>query len=253
MRNTCSKGPSRRDFVREILGAIGCVPLARFAFFLPGAKELRGASTRVPHSGSISPEDDRFLNDLEKANFQYFWEQSSPKTGLVKDRCNVHIDDTGIVGSIAATGFGLTALCIGEKRGFVSHAAAQERALVTLRCLWGKLPNHRGFFYHWGNINTGERVWDSEASSVDTAILLCGVLTCKEHFIHYEISELALEIFNRVDWNWLSEDTPILPHGWTPEAGFLQYRWDDYSEMMMMYLLGLGSTSHPLPTATWDA
>jgi hypothetical protein len=83
--------------------------------------------------------------------------------------------------------------------------------------------------------------------------LLCGVLTCRQHFNHTEISELAHEIFNRVDWNWLSEDTPILPHGWTPEGGFLQYRWGDYSEMMMMYLLGLGSYSHPLPAEAWNA
>jgi hypothetical protein len=88
---------------------------------------------------------------------------------------------------------------------------------------------------------------------VDTAILLCGVLSCRQHFPHSEISELALEIFNRVDWNWLSEDTPILPHGWTPEGGFLQYRWGDYSEMMMMYLLGLGSSMHALPPEAWNA
>jgi hypothetical protein len=88
---------------------------------------------------------------------------------------------------------------------------------------------------------------------VDTALLLCGILTCRQHFEHSEISQLAHEIFNRVDWKWLSEDTRILPHGWTPESGFLQYRWDSYSEMMMMYLMGLGSASHPLSAPTWDA
>jgi len=116
-----------------------------------------------------------------------------------------------------------------------------------------EIGNHRGFFYHWANINTGERIWEAEVSSVDTAILLCGVLTCRQHFEDSEISELASEIFNRVDWNWLSEDTPLLPHGWMPETGFLQYRWGDYSEMMMMYLLGLGSSTHPLPAEAWSA
>jgi hypothetical protein len=96
-------------------------------------------------------------------------------------------------------------------------------------------------------------LWQSEVSSVDTSILLCGILTCRQYFEHSEISQLAHEIFNRVDWNWLSEDTRILPHGWTPEGGFLQYRWDSYSEMMMMYLLGLGSSSHALPPLAWDA
>lgn len=165
----------------------------------------------------------------------------------------MHATDEGIVGSIAATGFALTALCIGEKRGFVSVSAARERVLATLRSLWKKLPNHRGFFFHWANINTGERVWDAEISSVDTAILLCGVLTCRQHFQHSEVTRLAYDIFNRVDWTWLSEDTPLLPHGWTPEIGFLPYRWDHYSELMMMYLLGLGSFSHPLRAETWNA
>jgi hypothetical protein len=246
-----SKGSSRRDFVRQILGVGGCLPFAGSAF--APAAWTRAVSKPKLGPGVISSEDDRLLNELEKANFQYFWEQANPKTGLVKDRCNVHINDKGIVGSIAATGFGLTALCIGEKRGFVSRAAAEERVLATLRCLWGKLPNHRGFFYHWANVNTGERVWDAEVSSVDTTILLCGVLACRGHFPTEEIQELADDIFDRVEWTWLSEDTALLPHGWTPEMGFLPYRWDNYSELMMMYLLGLGSDSYPLRDETWEA
>ena len=96
-------------------------------------------------------------------------------------------------------------------------------------------------------------MWDSEISSIDTAILLCGVLTCRQHFASEEIARLAQDVFNRVEWNWLSEDTSILPHGWSPEGGFLPYRWDFYSELMMMYLLGLGSSTHPLPAETWDS
>jgi hypothetical protein len=84
-------------------------------------------------------------------------------------------------------------------------------------------------------------------------MLLCGVLTCRAHFRHAEITRLATDIFNRVEWTWLSEDTSLLPHGWAPEVGFLSYRWDYYSELMMMYLLGLGSASHPLPVETWTS
>jgi hypothetical protein len=83
--------------------------------------------------------------------------------------------------------------------------------------------------------------------------LLCGILTCRQHFQHSEISLLAYQIFNRVDWTWLSEDTSLLPHGWTPEIGFLPSRWDYYSELMMMYLLGLGSAAYPLRVETWNA
>jgi hypothetical protein len=218
-----------------------------------GQQRAVAAKPKQAGGGPFSPSDEAILEQLQQASFKYFWTQAHPETGIVLDRCNAINPVTSELGSIAATGFGLTALCIGEKRGYVPRPEAESRALNTMRFLWRKLPNHRGFFYHFGNINNGERLWDSEASSVDTAILLCGVLTCRAYFPHSEISELALEIFNRVDWNWLSEDTPILPHGWTPEGGFLQYRWGDYSEMMMMYLLGLGSAAHPLPAEAWDA
>ncbi len=133
------------------------------------------------------------------------------------------------------------------------RAAALERVFATLRFLWKKLPNHRGFFYHFANPETGERMFDSEVSSVDTAILLCGILTCREHFRHPAVAQLANLIFNRVDWTWLSEDTSLLTHGWTPEIGFLPSRWDYYSELMMMYLLGMGSSAHPLQQETWNA
>ena len=202
---------------------------------------------------ALSPEDDLFLEELERATFDYFWDQANPQTGLVKDRCHVRIPDESVVASIAATGFGLTALCIGQKRKFVHYFEARRRVMNTLLFLWQKLPHHRGFFYHFANMNTGERLWDSEASSVDTAILLCGVLACRQCFMDTAVSDLAEAIFARVDWTWLSMDSPLLPHGWMPENGFLPYRWDHYSELMMMYLLGLGSSTHPLPTEAWDA
>ncbi len=201
----------------------------------------------------LKPEDDAFLDELERANVRFFWEQANPDTGLVKDRCHVRADDTGIVSSIASTGFGLTALCIGEKRGYIPSADARQRVLTTLRFLWKAMPNHRGFYFHFANINTGERIWDSEVSSIDTAMLICGVLTCRQHFRSAEISRLARDIYNRVEWTWLAEDTTLLQHGWAPEAGFLPYRWDYYSELVMMYLLGLGSSSHPLPAEAWKA
>jgi hypothetical protein len=246
---------SRRELLRKAAHAAMLAPLCRSsAILLPGAPQ-KGTiqSATPPPATQLFQVDEAFLEEVENANFRYFWEQGNESTGLVRDRCNANSPEPGDLGSLAATGFGLTALCIGDSRGYVSHAEARGRALNAMRFLWEKMPTHRGFFYHWANVNTGDRLWDSEVSSIDTSILLCGVLTCREYFQHSEISALASEIFNRVDWTWLSEDTRILPHGWTPEGGFLQYRWDNYSEMMMMYLLGLGSFSHPLPAETWTA
>src|SRR5690349_19045007 len=189
---------SRRQLLKQ-MSALGTVGLVR----------LLGADARAP----FSAEDDQILEDLERANYLYFWEQGNPKTGLVRDRFTVKGTDRGSVASIAATGFGLTALCIGSQRGYVSKLDARSRALATLRFLWKGLPNHRGFFYHFADPNTGERQWESEVSSVDTAILLCGILTCREYFHYSELTDLAYRIFNRVDWTWLSEDTSLLPHG----------------------------------------
>ncbi len=200
----------------------------------------------------LSPDDDHFLNDLEYANFLFFWEQMNPATGLVKDRANVRVKDRSVLASIAATGFGLTALCIGDSRGFVPHTQIRDRAAAALRSLANWETNHRGFLFHWVNIDTGERILNSEISSVDTAILLCGVLTCRAHFDDEEITRFSNKIFGRVEWTWLSEDVSLLPHGWTPEGGFLPAHWDFYSELMMVYLLGLGSAEYPLPAETWD-
>src|ERR1700733_14987944 len=245
---------SRRQLLRQMAGASLGLPLASALSSWSGFQALAETKpTPADKAATFSAEEEQFLDDLERANFLFFWEQASPETGLIKDRANARATDSSIVASLASTGFGLTAICIADKRGFIPHEEARQRVLATLTFLWRALPTHRGFFYHFANIETGERVWDSEISSVDTAILLCGILTCREHFKHNGVAELCDLIFSRVDWTWLSEDTALLPHGWTPEIGFLPYRWDYYSELMMMYLLGLGSSAHPLKEDTWNA
>ena len=236
---------TRRALLRGMLALGAAAPFARC--------EVLNCPANPPQPTFLSPDDHQFLEELEQANFLYFVEQANPQTGLVRDRCNARVSASSTVASIAATGFGLTALCIGHQRGFIALSDASAQVLATLRFLWKNMPVHRGFFYHWADINTGERTWNSEVSSIDTALLLCGVLTCRQHFPDSEIRELAHRIFNRADWTWLSEDTTLLPHGWTPEIGFLPYRWDLYSELMAMYLLGLGSYSHPLQADMWKA
>ncbi len=226
---------------------------ARGANVLCEASQGQPRENQAPAPQGVSPEDDRLLEELQQANFLFFLEQADQDTGLVKDRANVHTPGNGVVASIAATGFGLTALAIGHERKYISLPEAHKRILKALRFLWEKMPTHRGFFFHFANVKTGERIWDSEASSIDTSILLCGVLTCREHFRHPEITRLANNILDRVEWTWLSEDTSLLPQGWLPESGFLPNRWDYYSELMMLYLLALGSREHTLPVETWNA
>jgi hypothetical protein len=243
---------SRRELLKRLAVAGACVPFGSLAF--PSGLPPASSRHAAPQARLLSQQDELLLEEIEHAGFLYFWEQGSAETGLVLDRQNARAPDDRVLGNISATGFGLTAICIGEQRGYVSYKQARDRVLKTLRFLWTKMPTHRGFFYHWTNINTGVRMWDSEVSSVDTAILLCGILTCRQHFARTaEIAELAERIYERVNWSWLSEDTLLLPGGWTPESGFLQYRWTNYSELMMIYLLGIGASKHSLSADTWDA
>jgi hypothetical protein len=255
VRDKSQTNISRRQVLRQMAGVGLCLPLGSGLLeSLAAAPVPVDQVPPVDQLASASDDDDRLLDEIERAHFLYFWEQGNPQTGLVKDRYNVRSSNSGVVASIAATGFGLTALCIAEKNGYISSSDARNRVLATMRFLWKKLPTHRGFFYHFANVNTGERIWDSEVSSVDTAILLGGILTCRKHFEgHSEISLLAYQIFNRVDWTWLAEDTSLLSHGWTPESGFVPSRWDYYSELMLVYLLGLGSFTFPLNIEVWNS
>lgn len=154
----------------------------------------------------FSREDELFLEDLERRLFTYFWEQADSQTGLVPDRARMDgssLDDNHRdVASIAATGFGLTALCIGAERGWITSAQARERTRNTLRFFATKAFDEHGWFYHWLDSKTGERRWQSEISSIDTALLLGGVLTTRQYFQDDpEIVRLATSIYERVDFS----------------------------------------------------
>ena len=215
--------------------------------------------TTAPARSSFSPQDEAFLEDLQKRLFQYFWEQADPQTGLVPDRARINGSplDTNHqnVGSIAATGFGLTALCIASERRWLDSASALERTRTTLRFFADRAYQQRGWFYHWIDTKTGARRWNSEVSSIDTALLLGGVLTVRQCFANDpEITRLATKIYNRVDFRWMLNGNPLLlSHGWKPETGFLRPRWDTYSEDTILYLLAIGSPNYPIPARSWYA
>lgn len=202
----------------------------------------------------FASDDDGFLDEIEQACFRFFWEQAAPLTGMVKDRARVEGADTYVASSIAATGFGLAALCIADQRGYVHASDVRERVRATLRFVADKLPHEHGFHYHFVDMHSGERMWKCELSSIDTAILVCGILTARQHFhADREIVDLAGRIYRRVEWPWMLNGGTTLSMGWKPEGGFLPARWDRYCELMMLYLLGMGSKTHPLPPATWEA
>jgi hypothetical protein len=202
---------------------------------------------------SPSPEDENFLDELQYRSFLYFWETANPENGLIPDRSKADGSALGDVASTASVGFGLTALCIGVERQWVSREAAYERALTTLRFFADKIPNERGFYYHFLDIKTGRRVWDSELSSIDTWMLLSGVLTVKNYFHDAELERLADLLYDRVDWQWMTNQGPTLTMGWMPETGFLTARWNGFSEHLAMNLMAIGSRTHPLSPDAWQA
>jgi hypothetical protein len=159
------------------------------------------------------------------------------------------------VASIAATGFGLTSLCIAADRNWIPRNEAIERTRHTLRFFDSRAFHQRGWFYHWLDVKTGDRRWNSEVSSIDTALLLGGVLTVRQCFAaDPEIVRLATKIYERVDFRWMLNGHPLLlSHGWKPETGFLKARWDTYSEDTILYLLAIASPTHPISPASWYA
>jgi hypothetical protein len=197
--------------------------------------------------------DDQLLDEIQRTAFDFFWTEAGAKTGQVKDRALANGGDTRDFSSIAATGFGLTGLCIADHRGFGNSADIRERVRITLRFIANDLPHVHGFFYHFVHMNTGERWQKVELSSIDSSLLLCGVLTARQYFADQEIKDLATKIYERVDWPWMLNGGTTLSMGWHPESGFLDARWNHYCELMMIYLLGIGSPTHPLSPDTWKA
>jgi hypothetical protein len=219
-----------------------------------------GESATVSGAAGAFADDEAFLEYLQRTAFEYFWYQVNSTNGLVRDR-----SDPTSAASIAATGFGLTAIGIGIDHGWISREAGLARATATLRtfhdgpqgdAVTGTI-GHRGWFYHFLDVNTGLRAGTSELSSIDTAWLLAGVLYAREYFNgtaagEADLRTLADDLINRVDWGWMENGGPTLTMGWLPESGFLDARWVGYNEAMMLYLLGIGAPSNPVAATRWD-
>jgi len=203
--------------------------------------------------------DDEFLEYVQETSFDYFWYGANPANGLVPDR-----SATGSACSIAAVGFGLTAIGIGVDHGWVSRTQAVARVLTTLNTFLSGpqgpgtsgVIGYKGWFYHFLDMNTALRS-GAELSSIDTALLLAGILYAKQYFNGANADEASIRamadaIFDRVDWTWMAQGSDAVSMGWYPTSGFISANWIGYNEGMILYCLGLGTATNPLPATAWS-
>lgn len=203
---------------------------------------------------------DKKLEVVQRLAFDYFLKETSWENGLVPDSTL-----QGAPCSIASTGFALSAYPVGVERRFITRNDAIKRTLITLRFFWnspqGPQPDatgHKGFYYHFLHMKTGRRAWNCELSTIDSAFLIAGALTASEYFNRdvedeREIRKLADDLFGRVDWQWALNRGVTVTHGWKPRRGFIKYRWQGYSEALILYILGLASPTYPLPESSYQA
>ena len=219
-----------------------------------------GSNARVvtlPALPALTP--DELLAETERRTFNYFWQTTDAARGLAPD-----LAPDAAPASIAAMGFALTAIPIGVERGWITRAQGAERVMNTLVFLRDApqgadatgCSGYHGFYYHFLDMASGTRFRGSELSSVDTALLMMGVRCCGQYFEGADAGEAALRMLantlsEQVDWPWMQNAGPGVCIGWRPESGFLALDWHGYNEAMMVYLLALGSASHPVGLDAW--
>ena len=205
-------------------------------------------------------EQDELLESLQMDGFKYFIDKVNRDNGLIAD--STWENNTC---SIAAVGFALACYPVGVEHGWISRRDAIERTLVTLRHFESSqqgperdAAGYQGFYFHFLDLQTGQRTWKSELSTIDTTYLLCGMLAVAQYFDQNdpgerEIRKLADRLFGRVNWQWAQNDELTVTHGWKPESGFLENRWQGYDEALMLYILGLGAPKYPLSQDSYTA
>lgn len=209
---------------------------------------------------SLNREQRAGLHRLQRDTFRYFWDLTNPDNGLVPDSTK-----KGAPSSITATGLGMACCLVAAERKWISRSDAADRVKATLRTFWhgpGKNEleaiGHRGFFYHFLDMKTGHRTWESELSTIDSTFLLVAALLAGQYFdregeAEAEIRELADALYRRADWRWALAGGDAISHGWKPENGFLRSRWQGYNEALVLYALALGSPTYPIPPSSYDA
>ncbi|MDM9622848.1 hypothetical protein A6U87_08220 [Rhizobium sp. AC44/96] len=219
----------------------------------------------MPETLSTDADLDRMPTEQDLARLQfttvlYYLQCTNPDNGLVRDKTAPNTP-----ASIAAIGMALATIPVVVEHGVLIREFAakitRSRLRYLINCPQGPEPDasgYKGFFYHFLDIETGRRVWDCELSTIDSAFLFAGALTVATYFDgdtadEAEIRRLATALYERADWNWARDGGATLTHGWRPETGFIPHRWRGYDEGLLLYIIGLGSPTHPLPPESFAA
>ena len=204
--------------------------------------------------------DEALLDGLQRAAFGYFLEAVNPSNGLVADTSRANSPS-----SIAVVGFALSVYPVAVERGWMVRGDAVKRSVSVLRFFRDsdqsggpEATGYKGFYYHFLDLHTGVRVWRSELSMIDTALLIAGALTASRYFAantpeEIELRELVEMLYQRVDWRWSQGGAATIRQGWKPECGFLHYGWEGYNEAIVLYVLAMGSPTHPLEDSCYAA
>jgi hypothetical protein len=166
---------------------------------------------------SVKTDVSQVIIDEHELGFKFFWELAntnleSPGYGLIPDRFHTFTNTKGSVSSIASVGFGLSALPVGIEAGWITRAEGEQRAYHTLLTLQNMQRTH-GFWYHFVDMQTGLRVWQSEVSIIDSAILINGALVVGRYF-GGEIEELAYQLYEEMEWNWYFDAMSTICFTW---------------------------------------
>ena len=208
-------------------------------------------NSSVVFSATVS--DDELLTLIQKKSFNFFWNEGNPNNGLLPDKAFNFKAGADPVASIASVGFALTAYPIGVEHQWITRNQAYDRTLKTLKFFRDHVEREHGFFYHFVDMETGKRAWNSEVSSIDTALFLAGALFSGSYFKGTEVEKLANQIYDRVDFPWMLNRGKTLSMGWKPEGRFLKPRWNEYNEHMILYFLAIGSPANPISADSWKA
>ncbi|PLW99302.1 MAG: hypothetical protein C0591_02995 [Marinilabiliales bacterium] len=202
---------------------------------------------------TLTPNEVLMFDSIQYKTFQFFLNESHPEWGIVKDRTK-----NWAPASIASTGFGIPSFAIGVERKWISREQAAQITLNMLDFFMNSAQSadtnatgYKGFYYHFLRMDSGTREWNCELSTIDTGILMMGIIFARNYYdldneVEKQIRLLAGKLLDRIEWDFVimpdkGQFANTISMGWTPEEGMHDWGWVGYNEALLLYILAAGS------------